>query len=149
MTVPSSDELLFLPLGGAGEIGMNLNLYGHAGKWLMVDLGIGFPYTSVEQKKATYDFFRANLKDQESLREMEFPAQYMFKGVPDIVPEGTDVVQWVVDKMDEFGIAIAMTSVSPNGIEARRRHPDRFVLQQVVSPHAGVEALRTLERSKA
>ncbi len=42
MTVPASDELLFVALGGAGEIGMNLNLYGHAGKWLMVDLGIGF-----------------------------------------------------------------------------------------------------------
>jgi ribonuclease J len=42
MTVPAADELLFLALGGAGEIGMNLNLYGHAGKWLMVDLGIAF-----------------------------------------------------------------------------------------------------------
>lgn len=42
MTVPSNDELLFLALGGAGEIGMNLNLYGHAGKWLMLDLGIAF-----------------------------------------------------------------------------------------------------------
>src|SRR5471030_399554 len=42
MIVPSSDELLFLALGGASEIGMNLNLYGHAGKWLMVDLGIAF-----------------------------------------------------------------------------------------------------------
>jgi len=39
---PSDNELLFLPLGGCGEIGMNLNLYGHAGKWLMVDLGITF-----------------------------------------------------------------------------------------------------------
>ena len=38
----SPGDLLFLPLGGAGEIGMNLNLYGHAGKWLMVDLGITF-----------------------------------------------------------------------------------------------------------
>ena len=37
-----NDELYFLPLGGAGEIGMNLNLYGHAGKWLMVDLGVTF-----------------------------------------------------------------------------------------------------------
>jgi ribonuclease J len=36
------DSLYFLPLGGAGEIGMNLNLYGHAGKWLMVDLGVSF-----------------------------------------------------------------------------------------------------------
>ena len=36
------DELVFLPLGGTGEIGMNLNLYGFGGKWLMVDLGISF-----------------------------------------------------------------------------------------------------------
>ena len=35
-------ELLFLPLGGAGEIGMNLNLYCYDGQWLMVDLGITF-----------------------------------------------------------------------------------------------------------
>lgn len=35
-------ELLYLPLGGAGEIGMNLSLYGWAGKWLMVDLGVSF-----------------------------------------------------------------------------------------------------------
>jgi len=39
---PGENELLFLSLGGAGEIGMNLNLYGHAGAWLMVDLGITF-----------------------------------------------------------------------------------------------------------
>jgi ribonuclease J len=44
---PGADELLFLPLGGSGEIGMNLNLYGHAGKWLMVDLGISFGDDSV------------------------------------------------------------------------------------------------------
>lgn len=36
------DELIFLPLGGSGEIGMNMNLYGIAGKWLLVDLGITF-----------------------------------------------------------------------------------------------------------
>ena len=39
---PASDELVFLPLGGTGEIGMNLNLYGYAGAWLMIDLGITF-----------------------------------------------------------------------------------------------------------
>jgi ribonuclease J len=36
------DDLLFLPLGGSNEIGMNLNLYRYKGKWLMIDLGIGF-----------------------------------------------------------------------------------------------------------
>src|SRR5579872_5477494 len=36
------NELLFVPLGGSNEIGMNLNLYAYKGKWLMIDLGIGF-----------------------------------------------------------------------------------------------------------
>lgn len=31
-----------LPLGGTGEIGMNLNLYHHQGRWLMVDCGVMF-----------------------------------------------------------------------------------------------------------
>lgn len=39
---PTRQDLWFLPLGGSGEIGLNLNLYGHAGQWLMVDCGIGF-----------------------------------------------------------------------------------------------------------
>jgi ribonuclease J len=36
------NELLFLALGGSGEIGMNVNLYGCQGKWLMADLGMTF-----------------------------------------------------------------------------------------------------------
>ena len=37
-----SGDLAFLPLGGTGEIGMNLNLYRCDGKWLAIDCGIGF-----------------------------------------------------------------------------------------------------------
>jgi ribonuclease J len=40
------DELVYLALGGAGEIGMNCYLYGYgagrARRWIMVDLGLGF-----------------------------------------------------------------------------------------------------------
>lgn len=40
------DELTFAPLGGVGEIGMNLSIYGlgnrHQGSWLVVDLGVSF-----------------------------------------------------------------------------------------------------------
>ena len=36
------NDLIFIPLGGAGEIGMNVNLYQYKGQWLMVDLGAGF-----------------------------------------------------------------------------------------------------------
>ena len=41
-----ADELVFLPLGGVGEIGMNLGLYGYGPKnkrrWIMVDFGVAF-----------------------------------------------------------------------------------------------------------
>lgn len=36
------DKLLFIPLGGANEIGINVNLYHFQGKWIMVDCGSGF-----------------------------------------------------------------------------------------------------------
>ena len=46
MNASPNDELVFLPLGGSGEIGMNFNLYGygpkHARKWVVVDLGVTF-----------------------------------------------------------------------------------------------------------
>ncbi|QGZ95223.1 Ribonuclease J 1 [Terricaulis silvestris] len=42
----ADDELVFLPLGGSGEIGMNLNAYGYgppdARKWIIVDIGVTF-----------------------------------------------------------------------------------------------------------
>ena len=41
-----TDELVFVPLGGLGEIGMNMGLYGFGParkkKWLMIDCGISF-----------------------------------------------------------------------------------------------------------
>jgi len=42
-----NSDLLFVPLGGSGEIGMNANLYHYDGSWLMVDLGISFPDDSM------------------------------------------------------------------------------------------------------
>ncbi|HAY07485.1 MAG TPA: ribonuclease J [Hyphomonas sp.] len=45
-TAALSDELVFLPLGGCGEIGMNLNAYGygpaHSRHWILVDVGVTF-----------------------------------------------------------------------------------------------------------
>ncbi|MEL6712074.1 MAG: ribonuclease J, partial [Pseudomonadota bacterium] len=35
-------KLIFIPLGGSNEIGMNMNLYHIDGKWIMVDCGAGF-----------------------------------------------------------------------------------------------------------
>ena len=42
LPTPGSDEVLFVALGGLGEIGMNLALYGHDGAWVAVDMGVTF-----------------------------------------------------------------------------------------------------------
>jgi ribonuclease J len=43
----NQEELVFLPLGGVGEIGMNLALYGYGTpekrQWIIVDCGVTFP----------------------------------------------------------------------------------------------------------
>jgi uncharacterized protein len=115
----------------------------------IVDLGIGFPYQSIEEKKSAYDFFRANLKDAESVREMEFPAQYMFKTVPDVVEPDVDPIEWTVEKMQAFNIVHGKIGLSERGIEAKRRYPDLFSLSMSVNPHEGVDALRKMDRAKA
>lgn len=59
-------ELLFLALGGSGEIGMNVNLYGCDGKWLMVDLGMTFSgdnYPGVDLVFADLEFIEDRRDD--------------------------------------------------------------------------------------
>ena len=47
----SKEELLFCPLGGSGEIGMNMNLFAYGKednqKWIIVDMGVTFSYDSI------------------------------------------------------------------------------------------------------
>jgi len=47
----NKEELLFCPLGGSGEIGMNMNLYAYGKeddqKWIIVDMGVTFADDSI------------------------------------------------------------------------------------------------------
>lgn len=65
MTVPGK-ELLFLALGGSGEIGMNANLYGCDGKWIMLDLGVTFgnhDYPGIDIVMPDLEFIEDRKKD--------------------------------------------------------------------------------------
>jgi ribonuclease J len=46
MNKNNDNKLVFLPLAGTGEIGMNMNLFGYGQpgdhKWIMVDIGVTF-----------------------------------------------------------------------------------------------------------
>ena len=60
------EELLFLALGGSGEIGMNVNLYGCRGTWLMADLGLPFAasdYPGVDLILPDLEFIEQRMDD--------------------------------------------------------------------------------------
>ena len=60
------DDLLFVPLGGSNEIGINVNLYHYKGKWLMVDCGSGFAddyLPGVDMIVADLSFIQQHKKD--------------------------------------------------------------------------------------
>jgi len=60
------NKLLFLPLGGCNEIGINVNLYHYKGKWIMVDCGSGFAddyLPGVDMVIADLSFIERHKKD--------------------------------------------------------------------------------------
>ncbi len=62
----NKENLLFIPLGGSNEIGINVNLYHFRGKWLMVDCGSGFAddyLPGVDMVVANMDFILERKKD--------------------------------------------------------------------------------------
>jgi ribonuclease J len=107
-------ELIFLALGGSGEIGMNVNLYGCDGKWLMVDLGMTFSgneYPGVDLVFADLDFIEENRADligvvlthahEDHIGAVPYFAQEL--GVPLYATPFT--AKLVLDKLDEAKIS--------------------------------------------
>ncbi|MFM5917460.1 MAG: ribonuclease J [Novosphingobium sp.] len=118
MTSPSShkpgNELLFCALGGSGEIGMNVNLYGCQGKWLMVDLGMTFganEYPGTELVFADLEFIEDRRDDllgivlthahEDHIGAVPYFAQEL--GVPLYATPFTALL--VKEKLEEAGIA--------------------------------------------
>ena len=112
----------------------------------IIDTMMGIP--SGEDRSDWYDNFRPLLRDKESREAFEMPAQYMFKGVPDIGDQG-DFIAWTVEQMDRFNIAQAMVGFddrSPTALAARERFPDRFFFDVPADPNKGMEEVRRIKR---
>ncbi len=114
----------------------------------VVDLMLDVPD---EDKPATYRFLDPLLRDRESREEFAFPAQYMFKDVPE-EPAGVDLLAMVIEQMDRHGIEQAMVGVSDHdgaGIRPQIRrafeeHPDRFFGSVSIDPNDGMVAIRQI-----
>jgi hypothetical protein len=110
-----------------------------------VDLMISFPKADA---KATYEYLRKISKDAES-KEMEFPAEYMFRNVPNHLPEGADPIEVTLGEMDHCGVDIGMiTCQSDVAQRALREHPDRFVASLEVDPNDITGTVRQIRDAK-
>jgi predicted TIM-barrel fold metal-dependent hydrolase len=116
----------------------------------VIDLMMGLPEG---HKKDWYGFMRKGFMDEES-KDMEFPAQYMFKTVPKDIDENADAISVVLDEMDHFNIEKAMLGIGgradvDRGETARalKEHPDRFFASYEVDPNRGMQGVRDLVRA--
>jgi predicted TIM-barrel fold metal-dependent hydrolase len=107
-----------------------------------VDLMLGFPSADA---RAHYDDLRAAAKDAES-KGMEFPAEYMFKQVPNHLAEGDDPIEVALEQMDKWGVAIGLVGGAGSRQTARalQEHPDRFRASTEVDPNDITGAVRKI-----
>jgi uncharacterized protein len=114
----------------------------------IIDTMIGFPHGDM---KALYRFITRQTKDAESRERFKFPAEYMFKDVPDEKFQGEeDPVDVTLHEMDRWGVERGLIGVGdPEGIGARalRQHPDRFLPSLEVDPNRGMDAVREMVRA--
>jgi uncharacterized protein len=113
----------------------------------IVDTMIGFPGGDL---KEVYRFITRQTKDAQSREEFTFPAEYMFKEVPDQDVSGTDDrIGLTLREMDTWGIDMGLVGLGDRqgiGAEAIRRHPDRFIPSTSADPNEGMEGIRRLVR---
>src|SRR4051812_6307350 len=109
----------------------------------VIDLMLGIPDPG--RKEGWYDFLKPNLRDAESAT-FKFPAQYMFKEVPEDPTDG-DMIAYTLDQMDGHGIDKALIGFGIEGgiqYEAATKHPDRFLASIAVDPNEGMKAIQKI-----
>jgi predicted TIM-barrel fold metal-dependent hydrolase len=114
----------------------------------VIDTMLGIPST----EGGTYDFLAPLLKDRESIEDLEHPAGYQFRNLPDVPALGSveEMIDYTVEQMDAHGIDKALVSVDPDGnagAAALDRYPERFFGEVRVDPNEGMGALRRLTRA--
>jgi len=110
----------------------------------IVDLMIGFPSAHAARR---YDFLKPLLRDEGSTR-MAFPAEYLFKEVPNQLDEGKDPVEVTLAEMDKAGVAIGMVGLGGEvTARALAEHPDRFRASLEVDPNDITTAVRSIRRA--
>ena len=108
----------------------------------VIDLMIGFP-----DPKSNLDYLKPLFRDEAS-RQMKFPAEYMFKDVPEKAGEGVDPIAVTLAEMDRYNIAMGLIGVGGDlSKRALRDHPDRFIGSVSVDPNDITGAVRQIRKA--
>ena len=114
----------------------------------IVDTMIGFPHADMA---GVYDFITRQTKDRESKEEFAFPAEYMFKQVPEKeLTDSRDPVAVTLGEMDRWGVEKGLIGVDESdgtGADALARYPDRFIPSLSVDPNDGMDGIRAIVRA--
>ena len=111
----------------------------------IVDLMIGFP---MRDKKKVYEYLMRGIRDEETKGEFTFPAEYMFKEVPDENAEGADPIDTTFAAMDRYGIQAGLFGLSDDAREAAKRYPGRVFHAMEVDPNDVMKTVRKIRRAK-
>jgi uncharacterized protein len=113
----------------------------------IVDTLIGFPNRDM---RAAYSFITRQTKDRQSAEEFTFPAEYMFKDVPEKTrPKNTDPIAYTLGEMDKWGVELGVVGIGAEGGTAElavKQHPDRFIASASFDPNEGYPAIENLVR---
>src|SRR3954468_11282598 len=103
----------------------------------IIDTMIGFPTDF-----SHYEFIRQQAKDRATKEDLEFPVEYLFKGVPKELYGSDDAVAVTLHEMDRFGVAQGMIGCEGElSQQALTKHPDRFIPSLNVDPNDGMAVI--------
>ncbi len=150
------DKLLFLPLGGSNEIGMNVNLYQFEGKWIMIDCGSGFAddyLPGVDMVVADLSFIEAYKKDLLGIvlthaHEDHLGAiQYLWNELECPVYATKFTKYFLKAKLSEYAFAsdIKLIELDPN----KRLELGPFSIEMIGLTHSAPEMQALMIRTKA
>ena len=109
-----------------------------------VDLMIGFP---MRDKLAVYEYLMRGIKDSETKDSFTFPAEYMFKDVPESADADVDPIDEAFAEMDKWGVDKGLFGLGEQARDARERHPGRVYTSLEVDPNDVMGSVRKIRKA--
>ena len=150
------NDLLFIPLGGSNEIGMNFNLYHYKGKWLIIDCGSGFAddyLPGVDMMIADSSFIEKHKKDIVGMiithahEDHLGGVQYLWNSLKCPIYTTTFTANFLKIRLSEYDFAknIKIHEVTPGG----KIDLAPFSLEMVPLTHSAPEMQAIMIRTEA